>query len=97
MAETVPKLRTSAPWSGLRSPALRGAAQRYGIAIAAFALALGLKFLMELFSLLRGEASYLFSCRRSWSPRRSAAGVPVFWRRCSASCSAFFSSSIFVR
>ena len=39
---------------------MRGAAQRYGIAIAAFALALGLKFLMESFSLLRGEASYLF-------------------------------------
>jgi two-component system sensor kinase FixL len=60
MSEAVPKLQTSPPWSGLKSPALRGAVQRYGIAIAAFALALGLKFLMESLSLLHGEASYLF-------------------------------------
>ena len=60
MVETVPKLQTSAPWNGLKSPALQGAAQRYGIAVAAFALALALKFLLESFLLLRGEASYLF-------------------------------------
>jgi hypothetical protein len=30
MVETVPKLQTSAPWSGLKSPALQGVVQRYG-------------------------------------------------------------------
>ncbi len=60
MAETVPKLPTSAPWSGLKSPALQGAVQRYGISIAAFALALALNFLLESLLLLRGDASYLF-------------------------------------
>jgi two-component system sensor kinase FixL len=60
MAETVPKLPTSAPWSGLMSPALQGAVQRYGIAVAAFALALGLNFLLKSLLLLRGDAFYLF-------------------------------------
>ena len=60
MTETVPKLQTAALWSGLKGPALQGPVQRYGIAIVAFALALGLKFLMESLSLLRGETSYLF-------------------------------------
>jgi two-component system sensor kinase FixL len=60
MVETVPKLQTSAPWTGLKGPALQAAAQRYGIAVAAFALALALKILLESFLLLRGEASYLF-------------------------------------
>ena len=60
MAETVPKLPTSAPWSGLKSPALQGVVQRYGIAIVAFALALALNFLLESLLLLRGDASYLF-------------------------------------
>ena len=52
MAETVPKLQTSAPWSGLKSPALQGVVQRYGIAIVAFALALALNFLLESLLLL---------------------------------------------
>jgi two-component system sensor kinase FixL len=60
MAETVPKLPTSAPWSGLMSPALQGAVQRYGIAVAAFALALGINFLLKSLLLLRGDAFYLF-------------------------------------
>ena len=60
MVETVPKLQTSAPWSGLKSPALSGVVQRYGIAIVAFALALGLNYLLESLLLLRGDASYLF-------------------------------------
>ena len=59
MAKTVPKPETSAAWSGLKSPALQGVAQRYGIAIVAFALALGLNFLLESLLLLRGDASYL--------------------------------------
>ena len=42
------------------SPALQGVMQRYGIAIAAFALALGLNFLLESLLLLRGDAFYLF-------------------------------------
>jgi two-component system, LuxR family, sensor kinase FixL len=60
MAETVPKLQSSAPWSGLKSPALHGAVVRYGIAIAAFALALALEYALGWFLPLRGEASYLF-------------------------------------
>jgi two-component system, LuxR family, sensor kinase FixL len=60
MVETVPKLPTFVPWSGLTSPAWQGVVQRYGIAIMAFALALGLKFLLDLVFPLRGEASYLF-------------------------------------
>ena len=60
MAETVPKLPTSAPWTGFMSPALQGVMQRYGIAIAAFALALGLNFLLASLLLLRGDAFYLF-------------------------------------
>jgi two-component system, LuxR family, sensor kinase FixL len=59
MSETVPKLQTPAPWSGLKSPASQGVVQRYGIAIVAFALALGLNFLLESLLLLRGDASYL--------------------------------------
>jgi two-component system sensor kinase FixL len=59
MAKTVPKPETSAAWGGLKSPALQGVAQRYGIAIVAFALALGLNFLLESLLLLRGDASYL--------------------------------------
>jgi two-component system sensor kinase FixL len=60
MSEAVPKLQTAAPWSGLKSPALRGVVKRYGLAVAAFALALALKALLGWFLLLRGEASYLF-------------------------------------
>jgi len=60
MSETVPKLQTSVPWSGLKSSALHGVVQRYGIAIASVALALALKFALGWFLLLRGEASYLF-------------------------------------
>ena len=97
MAETVPKLPTSAPWSGSKSPALRGVVQRYGIAIVAFALALGLKFLLASLLPLRGEASYLFFLPAILIASALADGVPVFWRRCLASCSAFFSSSIFAR
>jgi two-component system, LuxR family, sensor kinase FixL len=59
MAETVPKLQTSAPWRGLMSLDLQGVTQRYGIAIVAFALALGLNFLLESLLLLRGDTFYL--------------------------------------
>ena len=59
MSETVPKPQTRVHWSGLKYPALQGVVQRYGIAIAAFALALALNFLLESLLLLRGEASYL--------------------------------------
>src|SRR6202035_966498 len=59
MAKTIPKPETSAAWGGLKSSALQGVAQRYGIAIVAFALALGLNFLLESLLLLRGDASYL--------------------------------------
>jgi two-component system sensor kinase FixL len=59
MATTIPKPETSAAWSGLKSPALQGVAQRYGIAIVTFALALGLNFSLESLLLLRGDASYL--------------------------------------
>ena len=77
MAEMVPKLPTSAPWSDLKSPALPGVVQRYGIAIAAFVLALGFKFAMESFSLLRGEASYLF-----FLPAILIASAFSGWGRC---------------
>jgi two-component system sensor kinase FixL len=60
MSEAVPKLQTSAPWSGLKRPAWHGVVRRYGLAVVAFALALALKSLLEWFLLLRGEASYLF-------------------------------------
>src|SRR4029077_2282641 len=60
MTETAPKLQTSAPWNGLKIPVLHGVMQRYGLAIAAFALALGLNFLLESLFLLRGDAFYLF-------------------------------------
>jgi two-component system, LuxR family, sensor kinase FixL len=60
MTETVPKLQTSAPWNGLKIPVLHGVMKRYGIAIAAFALALGLNFLLQSLLLLRGDAFYLF-------------------------------------
>src|SRR5579862_9019825 len=60
MAETVPKLPTSAPWRRLISADLPGVMQRYGIAIVAFALALGLNFLLESLLHLRGDAFYLF-------------------------------------
>ena len=39
---------------------MRGVVQRYGVAIVAVALALGLKFLLASLLPLRGEASYLF-------------------------------------
>ena len=97
MVETVPKLPTSAPWSGLKSPALQGVVQRYGIAIVAFALALALNFLLESLLLLRGDASYLFflpailiaSAYSGWGPGLLATLLGL--------CSAFFSSSIFAR
>jgi two-component system, LuxR family, sensor kinase FixL len=59
MANAIPKLQ-SAPALGMKSPALQGVVRRYGIAIGAFALALGFKLVLESFLLLRGEASYLF-------------------------------------
>jgi two-component system sensor kinase FixL len=59
MAKTTPKPETSAAWGGLKSAALQGVAQRYGIAIVAFALALALNFSLESLLLLRGDASYL--------------------------------------
>jgi hypothetical protein len=64
MSETVPNLQTSVPWGDLKKSALHGVVRRYGVAVVAFALALALKSLLGWFLLLRGEASYFFSCRR---------------------------------
>jgi two-component system, LuxR family, sensor kinase FixL len=58
MSETMPKARTDTPWIASKGAPVRGVLGRYGIAILAIAVPLGVKLLLA--SVLRGEASYLF-------------------------------------